>query len=112
MPNILEDLPRTTQVSDLLTGQFNPSQFVGGMQNLGVDSLKQQIIGQAPPDTAGGLAAPPIPTSLTKQGFTSQLSQPLDQIKSINGNSLVGDIANNPLPVNLPAPSFDINNVI
>ncbi len=112
MPNILEDLPRTTQVSDLLTGQFNPSQFVGGMQNLGVDSLKQQIIGQAPPNLGGGLSAPPLPTSLTKEGFAGQLSQPLDQIKSINANSLVGNIASNPLPVNLPAPSFDLNKVI
>ncbi len=112
MPNILEDLPRPSQVSDMLTGQFNPSQFVGGMQNLGVDSLKQQIIGQAPPSIGGGLSAPPIPTSLTKQGFASQLSQPLDQIKSINSNSLVGNITSNPLPVNLPAPSFDLNKVI
>jgi hypothetical protein len=62
------------------------------MQNLGVDSSSSRLSGRLRLTLAVSSAVADV---ADQGGLTSQLSQPLDQIKSINSNALVGNIASN-----------------
>lgn len=110
---LLQDLPDPKQLDGLLT-KFNPDMLgIGNIKsNFNVKDLSGKITLSAPPGLKGGLTAPSLPASLSKEGFIAQLSGPLDGVKSINSRSLIGNITSGSLPVTLPKPGFDLNSVI
>ncbi|MCK6626856.1 MAG: hypothetical protein L6R45_16985 [Anaerolineae bacterium] len=113
MPGILDQLPNPSQLGDLSKMlKFDPQALGGGLQNLNIADMSKSIGGISPGESLSGLSLPALPASLSKDGFMQTLSQPLDSLKSFNPQTALGNLTSSPLPVNLPAPTFDINSPI
>ncbi|MEN8220030.1 MAG: hypothetical protein ABFS56_27510 [Pseudomonadota bacterium] len=110
MNTILEDLPNLGELDDFLTDKLkSATQWTDSLEKIDTE-VSQRITRQMPRNLTGGLIVPQIPASLSKKGLMAQLSQPLSQIKSINGDFLIKEIT--PLPIKLDTPNFDINAVM
>jgi len=110
MNTILKDLPNPEELDDFLTDKLkSATQWTDSLQTIDTE-VSHRITRQMPRNLTGGLTVPQIPASLSKKGMMAQLTQPLSQIKSINGDFLIKEIT--PLPIKLDTPNFDINAVM
>ncbi len=108
MPGIVDQLPNPSQLKQLIT--FDPKAM--GFQPFDLAGLTASLRDIHVGDKLSGLSLPQLPTALSKDGFLQTLNQPLDKLKSFDAKSVLGDIGSGSLPVDLPAPEFDLNGAI
>ncbi|NTW00859.1 MAG: hypothetical protein HGA19_06045 [Oscillochloris sp.] len=114
MPGIIDDLPKVTALSGLGDRfTFDPQALgLGGLQGLNVADMASSIKGIALGDTLSNISLPALPASLSKEGFLASINQPLGKLTSLNSATVLGDLSNGVLPVDLPEPGFDLNTPI
>lgn len=110
MQSLLNELPGKGQLTSLLDGKFTPSAVgADGMREINAGAIKDDLAAATPDGGSPAVSLPVMPQGLTKEGFTGRINAPLDQLGGVNRNTLIGDVTSKPLPINLPAPTFDVN---
>lgn len=108
MPGIIDQFPNPSQLEKLIA--FDPKAL--GFQPFDLTGLTASLRDIHVDDKLSGLSLPPLPGALSKDGFLQTLNQPLNKLKSLDANSVLGDLTSGSLPVALPVPEFDLNGAI
>jgi hypothetical protein len=112
MAGIVDQLPNPSELGELKTS-INLKDFsFGNLKDFDLSEMTSSLRELGGGETLSGLSLPELPAGLSKDGFSQTLSQPLDKLKSFNSQTVLGDLGKGALPVNLAAPSFDINTPI
>ncbi len=108
MPGIKDQLPDPSRLKELIA--FKPEAM--GFEKLDLAGLTGSLGNIQVGDKLSGLSLPPLPAGLSKDGFMQALGEPLNKLKTFGPDSVLGKIESGFLPVNLPAPDFDLNSAI
>ena len=105
MPGIVDQLPSPNKLSSLvkLDSSVLPLDTLKGVGNT-VSSMTASVSGIQGGTSLGGISLDKLPSSLSSNGITGSLSQPLDKLQALNSQSVTGDLSAGHLPVNLPKP--------
>ena len=105
MPGIIDQLPSPNKLSSLvkLDSSVLPLDKLTGIGS-NVSGMTASVSGIKGGTTLGGISLDKLPASLSSGGIMGSLSLPLDKLKSLNSQSVTGDLSAGHLPVNLPKP--------
>lgn len=106
MPGIIEQLPSSQKVASLVkidstilpAGKFQDL----GAKVSGMSASVQSIKGGV---SLTGVSVDRPPASISSAGIGQSLGGPLGKLKSLNSQSVIGDLSPGHLPVNLPKPA-------
>ena len=110
MESIISQLPGRDKLTGL-TKDFKPEMLgTNSFNSINADGLGGEIRDIPVPDS--GAVSFTIPDGApTKKEFMTSLNGPLDKIKNVNISSVVDNITDGSLPVDMGTPTFDINGV-